>query len=68
MARIAHIANLYGPKSGGLKTAMNSIAYEYTNLGHEVMLIVPGERDLVTKKPFGTVVEIKAPINPFSGG
>ena len=68
MARIAHIANLYGPKSGGLKTAMNSIAQEYMNLGHDVMLIVPGERDLVTKKPFGTVVEIKAPIIPFSGG
>ncbi len=68
MARIAHIANLYGPKSGGLKTAMNSIAQEYTNLGHDVMLIVPGERDLVTKKPFGTVVEIKAPIISFSGG
>lgn len=68
MAKIAHIANLYGPKSGGLKTAMNSIAQEYTNIGHEVMLIVPGERDLVTKKPFGTVVEIKAPIIPFSGG
>ena len=68
MARIAHIANLYGPKSGGLKTAMNSIAQEYTNLGPDVMLIVPGERDLVTKKPFGTVVEIKAPIIPFSGG
>jgi len=68
MARIAHIANLYGPKSGGLKTAMNSIAQEYANLGHDVMLIVPGERDLVTKKPFGTVVEIKAPIIPFSGG
>ncbi|MEI7798106.1 MAG: glycosyltransferase [Actinomycetes bacterium] len=68
MARIAHIANLYGPKSGGLKTAMNSIAQEYTNLGHDVMLIVPGERNLETKKPFGTVVEIKAPIIPFSGG
>ncbi len=68
MAKIAHIANLYGPKSGGLKTAMNSIAQEYTNIGHEVMLIVPGERDLVTEKPFGTVVEIKAPIIPFSGG
>lgn len=68
MARIAHIANLYGPKSGGLKTAMNSIAQEYANLGHDVMLIVPGERNLETKKPFGTVVEIKAPIIPFSGG
>lgn len=68
MARIAHIANLYGPKSGGLKTAMNSIAQEYTNLGHDVMLIVPGKKDSVTEKPFGTVVEIKAPIIPFSGG
>jgi len=68
MARIAHIANLYGPKSGGLKTAMNSIAQEYANLGHDVMLIVPGERNLETKKPFGTVVEIKSPIIPFSGG
>ena len=67
MAKIAHIANLYGPKSGGLKTAMNSIAQEYTNIGHEVMLIVPGERDLVTKKPFGTAqhneVILPTPIN-----
>ena len=68
MAKIAHIANLYGPKSGGLKTAMNSMAQEYQKFGHEVMLIVPGEKDLVVQKPFGTVVEIKAPIIPFSGG
>lgn len=68
MAKIAHIANLYGPKSGGLKTAMNSMAQEYQKFGHEVMLIVPGEKDLVVQKPFGTVVESKAPIIPFSGG
>jgi len=44
MTRIAHIANMYGPKSGGLKTAMNSLSREYQEMGHEVLLVVPAKR------------------------
>ena len=66
--RIAHIANFYGPTSGGLRTAMHALGSGYRELGHEVMLVVPGERDLVEDTPYGTRVTIAAPIVPGSGG
>ncbi|MCX6451485.1 MAG: glycosyltransferase [Actinobacteria bacterium] len=68
MASIVHVANFYGPKSGGLRTAMNSIAIEYSRLGHDVTLIVPGSNDSCTKTDYGHIYEIASPILPFSGG
>ena len=66
--RIAHIANFYGPTSGGLRTAMHALGSGYREHGHEVLLIVPGARDLVEDTPFGTRVTVRAPIIPGSGG
>jgi len=66
--RIAHIANFYGPTSGGLRTAMHALGSGYREFGHEVMLVVPGERDLVEDTPYGTRVTVAAPIVPGSGG
>lgn len=66
--RIAHIANFYGPTSGGLRTAMHALGAGYRERGHEVLLIVPGERDLVEETPYGTRVTLRAPIVPGSGG
>lgn len=40
--RIAHVANFYGPRSGGLRTTMNRLGHGYTRAGHEVLHIVPG--------------------------
>ncbi|MFM1838080.1 MAG: hypothetical protein RLZZ327_954 [Actinomycetota bacterium] len=40
--RIAHVANFYGPRSGGLRTTMHRLGHGYQQLGHEVMHVVPG--------------------------
>lgn len=41
--RIAHVANFYGPRSGGLRTTMNRLGLGYQEAGHEVLHIVPGQ-------------------------
>ena len=66
--RIAHIANFYGPTSGGLRTAMHALGSGYRGRGHEVLLVVPGDRDMVEDTPYGTRVTVRAPIIPSSGG
>ena len=42
MLRVAQVANFYGPRSGGLRTAVDRLGAEYCAAGHEVFLIVPG--------------------------
>ena len=66
--RIAHIANFYGPTSGGLRTAMHALGAGYIERGHEVLLVVPGERDATEDTPFGKRLTVRAPIIPGSGG
>lgn len=36
------MANFYGPRSGGLRTAVDRLGAEYSDAGHEVYLVVPG--------------------------
>ena len=40
--RVVQVANFYGPRSGGLRTAVDRLGAEYCAAGHEVFLIVPG--------------------------
>lgn len=40
--RVVQVANFYGPRSGGLRTAVDRLGAEYRAHGHEVYLIVPG--------------------------
>ena len=40
--RVVQVANFYGPRSGGLRTAIDRLGAEYSALGHEVFLLVPG--------------------------
>ncbi len=68
MTRIAHIANMYGPKSGGLKTTMRALATEYAAQGDEVLLIVPGRRDAYERVGRVVTVAVAALPIPFSGG
>ncbi|MEU4315352.1 glycosyltransferase [Nocardia sp. NPDC024068] len=42
--RIVQLANFYGPRSGGLRTALHHLGEGYVAAGHEVVLIVPGPR------------------------
>jgi len=68
MMRIAHLANFYGPTSGGLRTAMHHIGSGYLNRGHDVLLVVPGARDAAEETPYGRRITVASPMVPFSGG
>ena len=66
--RIAHIANMYGPKSGGLRTTVDALASQYEILGHQVLTVVPGKSYQTAS--FGNWTQITVPgvVVPFSGG
>ncbi|WP_068273695.1 glycosyltransferase [Aldersonia kunmingensis] len=67
--RIVQLANFYGPRSGGLRTALNHLGAGYQQRGHEVVLIVPGERAGEETLPSGvTRITLPAPQLPFTGG
>lgn len=68
MTRIAHIANMYGPKSGGLKTAMRELSNEYVLRGHQVLLVVPGAKNEYSMSGQVTTISVAAPRIPLSGG
>ena len=66
--RIAHVANFYGPRSGGIRTAMHALAREYRARGHDPVLVVPGPEDGVSWRSGTPVVTLHAPLVPFLGG
>lgn len=66
--RIAHIANFYGPTSGGLRTAMHALGSGYLERGHDVLLVVPGVADADESTPYGRRITVRSPLVPFSGG
>lgn len=41
---VIQLANFYGPRSGGLRTALHHLGGGYVARGHRVTLIVPGSR------------------------
>jgi len=43
MARIVHLANFFGPRSGGLRTTMLRLAAGYVEAGHDVHLVIPSQ-------------------------
>jgi alpha-1,6-mannosyltransferase len=67
--RVVQVANFYGPRSGGLRTAVDRLGAEYCAAGHEVFLIVPGsyaDRSLLST---GVVrITMPARLIPFTGG
>src|SRR6201999_3192466 len=67
--RVVQVANFYGPRSGGLRTAVDRLGAEYCAAGHEVFLIVPGRHAEQIQLPTG-VVRIPVPprLIPFTGG
>lgn len=69
MMRVAQVANFYGPRSGGLRTAVDRLGAEYCAAGHEVFLIVPGPAADHTELPSGvTRITVPARQIPFTGG
>ena len=62
------LANMYGPKSGGIKTTLNSLSQQYEKLGHEVLVITPSDKDFVEQVGFIKKVSIASPSIPYTGG
>jgi alpha-1,6-mannosyltransferase len=66
--RIAHIANMYGPKSGGLRTTVDALASQYEILGHQVLTVVPGKEYRASRVGNWTQVTVPGVVVPFTGG
>ena len=67
--RVVQVANFYGPRSGGLRTAVDRLGAEYCAAGHEVFLIVPGSYADRSLLPTGVVrITLPAKLIPFTGG
>jgi alpha-1,6-mannosyltransferase len=67
--RIVQLANFYGPRSGGLRTALHHLGVGYVDRGHQVVLIVPGPRPSDTRLPTGVRrIAVPAPRLPGTGG
>ncbi len=63
------LANFYGPRSGGLRTALHHLGEGYTAAGHEVVLIVPGSRRTEEILPSGVLrITLPALPIPWTGG
>jgi len=66
--RILHIANFYGPKSGGIRTTLHELGAGYISKGHEFTYIVPGNGFFCEETPSGRKITVPSFILPFSGG
>ncbi|MEC3982305.1 glycosyltransferase [Amycolatopsis sp. H20-H5] len=66
---IVQLANFYGPKSGGLRTALHHLGAGYVASGHRVTLVVPGRRYADETLPTGVRrFSLPAPRIPGTGG
>jgi alpha-1,6-mannosyltransferase len=67
--RVVQVANFYGPRSGGLRTAVDRLGAEYCGAGHDVYLVVPGTGYSHQRLRSGvTRIELPAKQIPFTGG
>jgi len=66
--KIMHIANFYGPKSGGIKTTLHELGKGYQSKGHEFIYVVPGTAFYCEDTPSGKRVTLPSVVLPFSGG
>lgn len=67
--RIVQLANFYGSRSGGLRTAVDRWGAGYVSAGHEVVLVVPGSHPHEELLPSGvTRISVPATRIPCSGG
>ncbi|MDT5008996.1 MAG: alpha,6-mannosyltransferase [Mycobacterium sp.] len=67
--RVVQVANFYGPRSGGLRTAVDRLGAEYCAAGHHVYLVVPGSIATRTLLTSGVLrISVPARSIPFTGG
>ena len=65
--RIVQVANFVSPTSGGLRTTLRHLAEGYAGQGHEVVQVLPGERDAETGTPWGCQVSLRSATLPGTG-
>jgi alpha-1,6-mannosyltransferase len=66
---IVQLANFYGPRSGGLRTALHHLGAGYVAAGHRVTLVVPGSRHADEWLHTGVRrIRLPAPRIPGTGG
>lgn len=69
VVRITQVANFYGPRSGGLRTAVDQLGHGYVQRGHQVSLVVPGRHPAEEMLPSGVHrITVAAPSIPGTGG
>ena len=65
--KIVHIANFYGPNSGGIKTTLHELGRGYLKYGHDFIYIVPGSQFLQEQTPYGRKITLPSILLPGSG-
>lgn len=65
---IMQLANFHGPRSGGIRVALDELAQRYVAAGHRCTLVVPGESDHAGGTRDRPVYHVGAPIIPGLGG
>jgi alpha-1,6-mannosyltransferase len=66
--KIVHIANFYGPNSGGIKTTLHELGRGYLQHGHDFIYIVPGTTLASEETPYGRKISLPSFLLPGSGG
>ncbi len=66
--RIVHVANFYGPNSGGIKTTLHELGKGYLKYGHEFVYIVPGVNACEEMTQYGLKLTLPSVLLPGSGG
>ena len=66
--KIIHIANFYGPKSGGIKTTLHNLGTEYGKIGYKFIYVVPGKSFSREETGHGGCITLPSWVIPFSGG
>mgnify|MGYP000524463318 FL=1 len=66
--KIIHVANFYGPKSGGIKTTLHNLGLGYRSEGHEFIYLIPGKKFARESNEYGGCITLPSWVIPFSGG
>ena len=66
--KIIHVANFYGPKSGGIKTTLHNLGIGYRSEGHEFIYLIPGKKFARESNEYGGCITLPSWVIPFSGG
>ncbi len=67
--KTVHLTNAWCATSGGIATFYRALLDAANRRGHQMRLVVPGERDAVEEwGPHGRIYYVKSPQAPFNGG